>query len=166
VQHRVWTTALCTAVWLIACRRPPEPKLPGSLPLCYRLTPAPWRIPQDAKYPEQREVSPLPQLLVLEPSRTEGVLGTPPSESPWRLATGYSSDPAWAVFERAQPLRGWRIDGDMLFTAFSMPFGGLQIDFRVVGDSLVGTAEMWTDMGGVEYPSAAVTGVRVRCPRR
>jgi hypothetical protein len=116
--------------------------------------------------PEQRSVSPLPELLVLEPSRTEGVLHQPPSESPWRLARGYSGDPAWAAFERRQPLRGWRVEADSLFTAFSIPFGGLQMDFRIVGDSLVGKAEMWTDMVGIEYPTAAVTGVRVRCPRR
>lgn len=164
--HRVSTAALCAMVWLLACRRPPEPALPGSLPLCYRLTAGPWSIPQDVKTSEQRWVSPLPQLLVLEPSRTEGVMGIPPNESPWRLARGYSTDPAWAAFERAQPLRGWRVEADSLFTAFNIPFGGLGMDFRIVGDSLVGKAQMWTDMGGLEYPTAAVTAVRVRCSRR
>ncbi len=166
MSHHIWTTALCTVAWLLACRRPPEPPSLGSQPRCYRLTAGPWKIPQDVKYPEQRSVLPLPELLVLEPSRTEGVLWTPPSESPWRLARGYSGDPAWAAFERRQPLRGWRVEADSLFAAFSIPFGGLSIDFRIVGDSLVGKAEKWTDMGGIEYPSADITGVRVRCPRR
>jgi hypothetical protein len=162
--HHVWTTLLCATVGVVACRRAPEPHLVGPFPRCYRLAVGPWKIPQDAKYPEQRSIPPTPQLLLLDAARTEGLLGIPPKDSPWRLLRGESADSAWTAFERAQPLRGWRVEGDSLFTAFTTPFGGLGMDFRIVGDSLLGQVDIISDMGGVEYPTAPAKAVRVSCP--
>jgi len=79
---------------------------------------------------------------------------------------GESPDTAWASFERGHSLRGWMVKGDSLIIVLSTGDTGLTMDFRIIGDSLLGTAEVLIDVDGVEYPSAPARGVLVGCPRR
>jgi hypothetical protein len=163
--HRFWTTLLCATVGVVACRRAPEPHFIGPLPSCYRLTVGKWKIPQDAKYPEQRFVPPTPQLLRLDPGRTTGLLGHPLKDDPWRRLRGESDDSMWNLFNGGHPVRVWKVEGDLLFAVFGTGHGGLWMQFRIVGDSLLGNAEGFSDVAGMEYPTAPAIGVRVSCPQ-
>jgi hypothetical protein len=165
VIDRYGRAVLCTLLCALACRRTPAPPLlPGAGPHCYRLVVGPWKIPENVRVAEQRFVPPTPRLLLFDTARTSLFLGVPLADSPWRRLRGQSPDTAWGAFERAQPLRGWRVEGDSLFTAFTTPFGGLGMDFRIAGDSVLGKAEVTSDMGGLEFPTAPAVGQRVSCP--
>jgi hypothetical protein len=163
--HRFWTTLLCAMLGVVACRRVPEQHPLGDLPRCYRLAVGPWKIPQDARYPEQRTVYPTPQFLRLDPARSAGLFGSPPRDSALRPLRGESGDSAWGVFERSQPVRVWRVEKDVLVASFGTGFGGLSMYLRIVGDSLLGDVGPFSDRAGMEYPTAPVIGVRVSCPR-
>jgi hypothetical protein len=163
--HRFWTTLLCAMLGVVGCRRVPEQHPLGDLPRCYRLAVGPWKIPQDARYPEQRTVYPTPQLLRLDPAALDRLLGFPLKNSTERILHGESGDSAWSVFERSHPVRVWRVERDVLVAAFGTGNSGLSMYLRIVGDSLLGDAGAFTDRAGMEYPTASVIGVRVSCPR-
>jgi hypothetical protein len=104
-------------------------------------------------------------LLIFEPSHTGVVLGIPREDSPWRLLRAVSTDSAWNTFERYTTLRGWRVAGDSLITVFATPYGGgVGMDFRVAGDSLLGSAHIIDDITGLADPTAPATAFQVSCP--
>ncbi len=64
----------------------------------------------------------------------------------------------------------WRvIPPDSLVIEFVPPrasimFAGIRINARMHGDSIIGTAQYWSDALGADEPRAAIVGASVRCP--
>jgi len=63
-------------------------------------------------------------------------------------------------------LPGWHFRSpDSLGVFWSSGFAGVTLDLVVRSDSLVGTAQAFTDVMGLVQPSAPVFGVRIPCPK-
>ena len=134
-----------------------SPAVDTSKPVCYRLHVGPWFVAADVQSSEQLFIPPTPELLVLDTTPSHGFLGSGP---PFRLARGVARDTAWAHYERSH-WSMWARFGDSLHVVVGEL--GWELVARERHDSLSGRAEVISDMGGLRFPVARVSGVRATC---
>jgi hypothetical protein len=134
---------------------------------CYELARGRWARTDRAGGAERQPDA--PDLIVLDSARRGALLGLGDRpDTVGRVAHGVVRDrraptPRYSDYGGDRWFSGWtRRTPDSVTVRLGTEHGGLEFDFRVDGDRLIGRVRSWTDYG--PGWTAPVIGRRIRCP--